>query len=230
MGNIDRFDQMATRYDTPERAAVARVIADTIRTHVPEGAGWSAIDYGCGTGLVGLQLLDTFSSLLFVDASASMVEQVRLKLQERDAENAKTLYCNIMEAIPDGLRADCILVVQVLLHESDVPLLLSRLRSLLNDGGRLVIVDFDRNDAVVSREVQGGFDQAALAELLSGMSFSNIHSETFYQGEKLLMNQDASLFILTAEQGGPHAILNRCPKHTRKGRSPDGLLSESWKP
>lgn len=56
MGNIEKFDCIASQYDTFDRIEVAKIIADTIRTYVIDGKGKSAIDYGCGTGLVGMQL------------------------------------------------------------------------------------------------------------------------------------------------------------------------------
>jgi predicted TPR repeat methyltransferase len=199
MGNIDKFDMIAEQYDTPERITVAKRIADTIREYVADGASKSAIDYGCGTGLVGLRLLDVFSSMLFVDASENMVRQVKSKLQRLGAKATETLCYDFMTGVPAGLKADCIIAVQVLLHEIDVAMLLAHLRDALNDGGQLIVVDFDKNGNVTSPEVHGGFEQEDLADILYGLSFSKIRSETFYYGEKLLLNQDASLFIMAAD-------------------------------
>jgi SAM-dependent methyltransferase len=198
VGNIEKFDSIAAVYDTPARMATAAAVAEKIRRAVPGCRGTSALDYGCGTGLVGLRLLDFFSSLLFVDASAGMVEQVRGKLQQTGAKNGQALRGDFLSAIPPGMRVDTLLLVQVLLHEREPAALLARLRLVLRDGGHLILVDFDKNEQIHASEIRNGFDQSELAGDLKALGFSPVVSETFYRGEKILMNQDASMFILDA--------------------------------
>ena len=60
MGNTDKFEMIASSYDTPERIHIAKVSADAIREYVMDSKNKSAIDFGCGTGLVGMNLLDDF--------------------------------------------------------------------------------------------------------------------------------------------------------------------------
>jgi ubiquinone/menaquinone biosynthesis C-methylase UbiE len=198
LGNIAKFDIIAGQYDTPERDRIAGIIAEAIRSRADSSAGKTAIDYGCGTGLVGLRLLDVFGSITFIDAAGNMVEQVRNKLVSLCANSAETLCCDLCGERPPGLKADCVFVVQTLLHEKNITALLENLHSVLNEDGRLLIVDFNKNENIVSDEVHNGFDQAELAELLRRLSFSVVESQTFYHGDKMFMNQDASLFILDA--------------------------------
>lgn len=200
MGNIEKFDLAASRYDTAERIEIANVISGTIRKYITGGENKTAIDYGCGTGLVGLSLLDVFKSILFADASKNMVEQVGQKIEKLQAKNADALCFDLLAECPQGLQADYIIMVQVLLHEKHVKPLLTRLFSILNEGGHLLIVDFDKNVNIVSDEVHNGFEQGELAGILQEISFSHVDSKTFYHGEKIFMNQDASLFILDAER------------------------------
>jgi ubiquinone/menaquinone biosynthesis C-methylase UbiE len=202
VGNIEKFDSIASQYDTSERSAQAAVIAERIRQTVGDATGKTLIDYGCGTGLVGMRLLDAFRHVLLVDASPNMVEVVKRKIEDGRAPNAAVILCDLLgdtvQGSPPGLRGDYIIVVQVLLHISDVGLLLSRLRPLLNEGGHLLIVDFDKNDEIVSNEVHPGFDQQALAETMRQLGFQVEKSQTFYHGEGIFMNKDASLFMLDA--------------------------------
>jgi 2-polyprenyl-3-methyl-5-hydroxy-6-metoxy-1,4-benzoquinol methylase len=197
MGNIAIFDSAAKQYDTPERVEIAAAIADKIRAHIGGAAKKSAIDYGCGTGLVGLRLLDVFSSVLFVDASENMISVVREKIKRGDVPNAAALCADIMANAPP-LAADCILLIQVLLHEKDTRSLLSRLRAALNEGGRLLIVDFDRNENVSSPDIHSGFGQSELAGTLTLSGYDVNYADTFYWREKMFMAQDASLFLLDA--------------------------------
>ena len=60
MGNTDKFEMIANKYDTPERIQIAKVSSDTIRNYLVDATNKNAIDFGCGTGLVGMNLLNFF--------------------------------------------------------------------------------------------------------------------------------------------------------------------------
>lgn len=200
MGNIELFNVMAAQYDTEERGQIAKRIAAAVRACVAHGPDKTAIDYGCGTGLVGLELLSDFQSILFVDASQNMVKQVKQKLKALPQPNAAVLCCDLMEEAPPELHADYIILAQTLLHIQDTGRLLSRLYGILNQGGHLLVIDFDKNDAVVSDKVHNGFLQEELILLARETGFVKAEAETFYHGKNMFMNQDASLFILDAEK------------------------------
>ncbi len=89
---------------------------------------------------------------------------------------------------------------QVLLHINDIELILSRLYDILNKNGHLLIVDFDKNQTIVSGMVHNGFDQIELAGIMTKMGYKDIHSKIFYTGSKIFMGHDASLFILDSQK------------------------------
>ena len=64
----------------------------------------------------------------------------------------------------------------------------------------MLIVDFNKNDKVVSELVHNGFDQEQLKESLLKIGYKDIRIENIYSGSKLFMNQDASLFIMYAKK------------------------------
>ena len=74
------FDLRAKDFDTDARIERSKIFADEIRLHINNGNNKSAMEYGCGTGLAGFQLLNDFESVLFADSSLGMVEQVKQKL------------------------------------------------------------------------------------------------------------------------------------------------------
>ncbi|MDR1205374.1 MAG: class I SAM-dependent methyltransferase [Peptococcaceae bacterium] len=197
MDTKEIFEQMAPRYDTADRIKTAKIIAGAIRSELTDTREKSAMDYGCGTGLIGLELIDLFKSILFVDASARMIEQVERKIEKARVSTAQTL-CGDFCAEPPQVRADYILMAQTLLHAGSYSLLLHRLYGALNQGGRLLIVDFDKNESVKSDIVHNGFVQAELTQELRQMGFASAGARTFFHGKNIFMNQDASLFILTA--------------------------------
>ncbi len=156
------------------------------------------MDYGCGTGLVGLRLVDLFSSMLFVDASAQMLGLVKQKIQNKRIETATALCCDFMVEVPLGLQVDYVIVSQVLLHIPDSRLILSHSFDVIKTGGHLIIVDFDKNENILSDRVHNGFEQQYLISLLGQVGFSSAYAHTFHSGKGIFMNQDASLFILDA--------------------------------
>lgn len=200
MGNTDIFDIMADKYDTPDRIQIARLISDAIREYLVDTNNKNAVDFGCGTGLVGMQLLNNFNSILFLDSSQNMIDMIKQKINLLNIQNADTLCFDMEKESLLNLDADYIFMSQVLLHINDVELILSRLYDALNSGGHLIIVDYDKNEEVVSDKVHNGFDQKELADLMTKIGYREILSKTFYTGSKIFMNQDASLFILDSQK------------------------------
>ncbi len=200
MGNTDIFEMMAGRYDTLERSQIAKAASDAIREYLINSDNKNAIDFGCGTGLVGMNLLNDFNSILFLDSSQNMIDQIKQKIINFNIQNADTLCFDFEKEDRSDLHADYIFMSQVLLHINDVEFVLSRIYDVLNAGGHLIIVDFDKNEEIVSDMVHNGFDQAELTDLAAKIGFKEIQSKTFYTGSKIFMNHDASLFILDAQK------------------------------
>jgi len=201
MGNTDKFEKIANIYDTPERIQIAKVSSDAIRNDLVDAKSKNAIDFGCGTGLVGMNLLNEFHSMLFLDTSQKMINQIKQKITDFNIQNADTLCFDIeKESLPD-LRSDYIFMVQVLLHIHDVELVLSRLFDVLDEGGHLVIVDFNKNEKIISDIVHNGFNPGELTEIMTKIGYRDIQFKTFYAGSKIFMGHDASMFILDSKKG-----------------------------
>jgi ubiquinone/menaquinone biosynthesis C-methylase UbiE len=185
METSDIFDRMAGRYDTEDRVNIANIIVRAIRAGLTDTRGKTALDYGCGTGLVGFGLIDLFRSMLFVDASPPMIEQVKRKIENGQFEAASTFCGDFQLETPRAWQVDYVIMAQALLHIKDSRFILSRLYDILKKDGHLIVVDFDQNE---------------LIRLLKQVGFAAVDAHTFYHGPKLLMNRDASLFILNAQK------------------------------
>jgi ubiquinone/menaquinone biosynthesis C-methylase UbiE len=200
MGNTDKFEMIANIYDTSERIQIAKVSSDAIREYLVDAKSKKAIDFGCGTGLVGMNLLNDFNSMLFLDTSQNMINQIKQKISDLNIQNVDTLCFDFEKEGQSDLHADYIFMAQVLLHINDAPLVLSRLYDVLNVGGHLLIVDFNKNEEIVSDMVHNGFDQVKLTDIMTKIGYRDIQSKTFYNGSKIFMNHDASLFILDSQK------------------------------
>lgn len=188
------FEQMAKRYDTEERIELAKVIVKEVRPKLRNSKPKSLIDYGSGTGLISLELSDLVDSILLVDASKEMLEIVKAKISYRGMTNSKVLYSDFTQETPE-LKADIILMSLVLLHIPDTIKILQELYNILNNGGKLIIIDFNKNDKINHPKVHNGFSHEELKKRLSEVGFKSNEIKTFYHGNRIFMNQDASMFI-----------------------------------
>lgn len=188
------FEEMAKRYDTEERIELAKVIVNEVRAELQNTKSKSLIDYGSGTGLVSLELSDLVDSLLLIDSSKQMLEVAKAKISRSGINNANVLYSDFTQETPE-LKADIILMSLVLLHIPDTNKILQELFNILNSGGKLIIVDFDKNDKISHPKVHNGFSHEELKKRLSEVGFKSIEMKTFYHGNRIFMKQDASMFI-----------------------------------
>ena len=191
------FEQMAKRYDTEERIELAKVIVKEVRQELQNSKSSSLLDYGSGTGLVSLELADVVDSILLVDSSRQMLEVAEAKISHKGIANSKVLYSDFTQETPE-MKADIILLSLVLLHIPDTEKILQELYNTLHDGGKLIIVDFDKNDNVNHPKVHNGFLHEGLKNSLSQVGFTSIKMKTFHHGERIFMHQDASMFISTS--------------------------------
>ncbi len=188
------FEQIAKRYDTEERIELAKIIVKEVRTELQNSKSSSLIDYGSGTGLIGLELSDLVDSILLVDSSKQMLEVAKAKISQKEITNSTVLYSDFTQGTPD-LKADIVLMSLVLLHIPDTKKILQELFNVLNDEGKLVVIDFDKNHKINHPKVHNGFSHEELKKTLSEVGFKSIKITTFYHGNHIFMNQDASMFI-----------------------------------
>ena len=188
------FEQMAKRYDTEERIELAKVILKEVRPELRNSKSKSLIDYGSGTGLISLELSNSVDSILLVDSSKQMLEVAKAKISRNGITNSKVLYSDFTLETPE-LKADIVLMSLVLLHIPDTKKILQELFNIINDGGKLIIIDFDKNDKINHPKVHNGFSHEELKKRLSEVGFKSIEIKTFYHGNHIFMNQDASMFI-----------------------------------
>lgn len=197
------FDMMASRYDNDERIEVAKVISNEIKEHVKNSEyikDKTLVDYGCGTGLVGLDLVDIFKSVVFVDSSSNMIDQINQKIDKLKLDNVNTICGDLSTSSLKNFSADYIILSQVLLHVKGTENILNNIYNILNKDAHLIIVDFDKNYKINSDMVHNGFIQEDLRSMLENIGFSTVESNTFYHRKNMFMNEDASLFLLDAKK------------------------------
>jgi tRNA (cmo5U34)-methyltransferase len=176
-----RFDRVAAEWDSnPGRVALAKAVADAIRTAVPLRPDMNAMDFGAGTGLVTLGLLPYVDRLTAVDASGEMLRVLDEKLKALKVGNVHTMLCEIgMTPLPVA-EFDLIVSSMVLHHIPDVPETLHRLRPCLRSGGWIALADLDSEDGTFHSDSTGvyhhGLDREEVCRWLLDARFTDATS------------------------------------------------------
>src|SRR5699024_9528872 len=113
-----------------------------------------------------------------------MVEVAEGKISHRGITNADVMRSDLTEETPD-ITADISIVSLVLLHIPDTKQILQALYHVLNEGGKLLIIDFDQNDRVNHPKIHSGFSHEALKDLLTEIGFTSTTMETFHHGQRI---------------------------------------------
>lgn len=193
------FNEMAKRYDNEERRHLAGVILNELKQHLDETEGKVLLDYGAGTGLLGLELADSFQKVHAADVSSEMVKVLKEKIALGNIENAEAHEMNLLES-DTVIKADIIIMSLVLLHVKNHQKLIQKLYDTLADGGEAYIVDFDKNDKVTHPKVTNGFTHENLKEMMENAGFKNVKVKNFYEGKEIFVKTDATVLMASGEK------------------------------
>jgi len=195
------FNQLANKWDTDYRINRARIISNKIKSVSDLKGNESALEFGCGTGLIGLNLMSSFSSLDFFDTSDEMLKILNLKLANIQVNNISHLY-NELDNISDS-KYDFIFCSMAFHHIKDLNPVINKIHHLLRENGQLCLVELNSDDGSFHRDEIGfdghnGFDPAILSNQFERMGFSKTYEETFFRDvrEKSNIKFEYSLFIL----------------------------------
>lgn len=183
------FDARAKDWDKdPVRVDRAKAVAEAIRRMVTLRPGMTALEYGCGTGLLSFALQPFLGPITLADNSAGMLAVLEEKIT---ASRVRDMIPLKLDLIADPLapsRFDLIYTLLTLHHIHDTNKVLQGLYTLLDRPGVLCIADLDKEDGSfhVDSEFDGhnGFDRDELTRKLLEAGFANIHFSTCYETPK----------------------------------------------
>jgi ubiquinone/menaquinone biosynthesis C-methylase UbiE len=201
------FDKKAREWDRPpRRMEMASVFADRIRQHIPLSTSMDLLEFGCGTGQVGLQLSPSVRRIHLVDTSPGMLEVLQEKIRDRGIANMK-LHCGEIFDLPlTEKRFDLIYSLMALHHIPAISPLLLHFQRLLKKGGHLCIGDLEPEDGLFHEtdvEVHHGFAIPELSRLLEESGFAVTAADRMHILSKTDRNgrlRDYPLFFLAARK------------------------------
>ena len=199
------FDDKAASWDEdPARIRRAEVIGDIIKQRIDLAGINRALEYGSGTGLLSFAMQDGLKQVVLMDESAEMTRMAREKCQDQNVHHFEPRQYDLMQQELPGERFDLIYIMLTLHHVSDYQGLLKKFAQLLTPGGKLAIIDLEKEDGSFhDGEFHGhhGFSRSELDEALGAAGLAARSYEVCYELEKT--NDDGTissypLFLLIA--------------------------------
>ena len=204
-GEPNDFDARARTWDDPSKVERALRVADAIAAQVPGLAGKTVLEYGAGTGLLGLALQPRVAQVTLADSSREMLAVATEKIAARGLRNAATLPLDLAtEAVPPD-RFDLVCTLLTLHHIRDTDRILGAFHALLREGGVLCVADLDREDGsfhgpgAVAHE---GFERGELRARLERCGFGDVRFDTVAQVRKQTAagERDFPVFLAVARR------------------------------
>ena len=128
------------------------------------------LDFGCGTGAFGLELLDYASELIGLDTSEGMLAAFDKKIKSLDHVSTKLLNLE-KEDINESFD---IIISSMAFHHLINPLkMIHKMKKILNPEGMLIVIDLEEEDGTFHpnnddmRVKHHGFSQEELYEWAS---------------------------------------------------------------
>lgn len=201
------FDNYAKTWDTDERIDRAKIVAKEISNSIDINRKYSAMEFGCGTGLVSFNLYDRFKSITLVDSSKGMIDILESKIDKYKVNNMFPYHLDILSGNSIDMKFDVIYNSMVLHHVPDTQAIIKTFYELLNEDGYICIVDLDEEDGSFHKNYldydgHNGFSQEDLKNLLVNAGFKDVESNTFFYGEKIMGEEKVnySLFLMKARK------------------------------
>ncbi len=157
--NQSSFDNKAATWDKKKtRQDLAYKASQAILDYLPVRSHWKVMDYGCGTGLLTLQIRPHVRQIWAADNSVGMLEVLAGKLCDNDIKNVYPWQCDLSltsgvgkplsqaDKILEPESLDLIISSMALHHVHDIAALFAGFDALLRPGGYLGLVDLQPED------------------------------------------------------------------------------------
>ena len=206
MSEGNRFDEAAATWDEkPRRLKMAHDVAAEIGRRVVLSRELDVLDFGCGTGLLTLELQPLVRSVTGVDTSPAMLDVLAAKVRERGIPNVATvpLADAALPALPAG-PFDIVVSSMVLHHVEDLSPLFRAFRRALRPGGRVALADLDTEDGTFHEDPRQvhhlGFERSEIAALLEDAGFDGVSATTAAVVRK--DDREYPIFLVTGTRPG----------------------------
>lgn len=204
------FDQSAATWDDkPARVAAVKAVGAAILREVQPTREMNVLDYGCGTGLLGLFLLPHVGSVTGADSSAGMLDVLRQKIRDGGLANMHAVQLDLERDPLPAEPYDLIVSNMTLHHIADTGKVLAACYRLLTARGVLCLADLAPEPGlfhppeVAASVYHHGFDPEELARQLTQLGFQHTKHVTAHCVRKPVASggeRDFPVFLLVARK------------------------------
>ena len=182
---MTHFDERAKDWDSdPMKVERARVVADAIRAALPLSTGMTALEYGCGTGLLSFALQSDLGQITLADESQGMLDMLGEKIAAAGVTNMHPVRLDLSSGTLPAQRFDITYSLLVLHHVQDVRDMLTKFHAVLKANGILVIADLDKEDGTFHHTgisyFHDGFARGELQQMVEEAGFGDVRFSDAY--------------------------------------------------
>jgi ubiquinone/menaquinone biosynthesis C-methylase UbiE len=142
---MSHFNHVANTWDSEGKIKLMGRLANNTCEKLKLKKDLDILDFGCGTGLFGLEFLDFAKSITGIDTSEGMLEVFKEK-----AKGFDHIDCHLLdlekEPFESEKRFDLIISSMTFHHLNDPSAMIEKLSGLLKVGGQMAIVDLEKED------------------------------------------------------------------------------------
>lgn len=199
MENTDLFAHKSKSWDmNSKRVKNAQGIAKLIVKNIELDKSMKIMDLGAGTGLLSYFVAPFVGKIVAVDNSPSMLREFESKCDEFACET-EVKEIDIVK-YDSNERYDGVISSMTIHHVEDIPTLLSKLYTMVEDGGFIALADLDVEDGTFHEDNTGvfhfGFDREKLAQEAQNAGFKDV---TFSLASKICKpHREFTVFLMTA--------------------------------
>lgn len=185
---MSHFNHVANTWDSKEKILLMQELSQKTIAKLNIQEKISIMDFGCGTGLFGLEFSDYIQTLVGVDTSAGMLEVFNEKT--KGFENISSKMVNLENETLD--QSFDLIISSMAFHHLDYPnQMIGKLCNLLSAGGKIAIVDLEKED--------GSFHPDPVEMGVKHFGFTNDEIESWAEENDMSVNIST---INTKEKNG----------------------------
>ena len=200
---MTNFDERARDWDAdPMKVERACAVAEAIREALPLRPGMTALEVGCGTGLLSFALQADFASITLADTSQGMLDVLSEKIKTAGAVNMHPVRLDLAVGPLPVQHFDVLYSLMTLHHIPDTDYILQQFWAVLEPGGWLALADLDREDGSFHgpkmTDVHLGFEREQLQAQVERAGFAGVKFATAFAVQKA--GRVYPVFLMTARK------------------------------
>lgn len=198
----DLFRDKAQDWDTrPLPLQISEGVGVALLRQVTLNPSMRVMDFGAGTGLICSRIAPHVASIVAVDISESMLNQLATK---PELQGKVTIVCQNLLETPLDDKFDLIVSAMAMHHVQDTAKLLETFATHLKAGGKVALADLDQEDGTFHpADIEGvyhqGFERNKLQTLLEAAGFEAVEFVTATEVDK--DGRRYPIFLATATKG-----------------------------